>query len=267
MNSYLSLYEKGNMKYKSAVRFGSWIRGSNFTAHWHEWLEMMYFKTDGYTVTIDGTSYVSKKGDFFVINPFEIHSSERLDRETFFYSMGIYPPILNDIASNNFLFQTKITHDPVIEECIHQWEIEFEHETNDFDLKKKSIAYHLLSHLVKHYTTGTMTTTKQKQKKKIAEILDYISMHYNEKITTEFLAGKFHMNEQYFCRFFKNHTGKSPSQFINHYRIEKAILFLEETEENIIDIAMNVGFEDSNYFSRIFKQYAGKTPREFKKTL
>ena len=265
MNNYLSLYEKGSISKKDSIKFGAWIRGSNFTAHWHEWLEFMYFKTDGYVVTIDGTTYTSKKGDFYVINPFEIHSSERFEGETFFYSLGISSPILNDITANEILFQTKITNDPVIKECIQRLNLEFEKESVDYETEKKSIVFHLLSHLIKNYTIESLTTAKQKQKIKIVEILEYIELHFNEKITTETLAEKFHMNEQYFCRFFKNQTGKSPSQFINHYRMEKAILFFEETEENITDIALNVGFEDSNYFSRIFKQYTGKTPREFKK--
>lgn len=36
------------------------------------------------------------------------------------------------------------------------------------------------------------------------------------------LAKEINMNEQYFCRFFKNIIGKSPMQYINEYRIKKS---------------------------------------------
>lgn len=71
-------------------------------------------------------------------------------------------------------------------------------------------------------------------------------------------------NEHYFCHFFKNATSQSPSEYINHYRIEKALTLLNNTDISVTEIAMNVGFNDPNYFTRTFKKYTGKTPSEYR---
>lgn len=54
--------------------------------------------------------------------------------------------------------------------------------------------------------------------------------------------------------------------YLNKFRVEKAARYLKESDYTITEIALKVGFEDSNYFSKIFKKYMGKTPREYKQT-
>ena len=38
------------------------------------------------------------------------------------------------------------------------------------------------------------------------------------------------MNEQYFCRFFKKVIGRSPMEYVNEYRIKKAMHYLKESD-------------------------------------
>ena len=38
----------------------------------------------------------------------------------------------------------------------------------------------------------------------------------------------------------------------------------EQTKDRIIDIAGNVGFENSKYFSQVFKRRTGMTPQEYR---
>ena len=59
----------------------------------------------------------------------------------------------------------------------------------------------------------------------------------------------------------------SPISYINKIRIEKAAALFKNSDRSITEIAMEVGFDDSNYFSRIFKKQMGMSPREYKKTI
>jgi two-component system response regulator YesN len=47
--------------------------------------------------------------------------------------------------------------------------------------------------------------------------------------------------------------------------MEKAKWYLQNTDLDIISIAYQIGFNDSNYFSRIFKKKFGIPPMEFRR--
>lgn len=128
------------------------------------------------------------------------------------------------------------------------------------------ICYSLMSYLVRNYTERRDETHHtEKRAHKISEIIGYVSAHYAEHLTTARLAEHFFLSEYYFCRFFKESTGLTPTDYINKYRVACAASLIKSTDLPITEIALRVGFVDSNYFTKIFKKYKGKTPREFKK--
>ena len=54
------------------------------------------------------------------------------------------------------------------------------------------------------------------------------------------------------------------SDYINKFRMEKAMALIRQTELSIAEIAEQVGFSTSRYFSTAFKQYTGQTPTQYK---
>lgn len=58
-------------------------------------------------------------------------------------------------------------------------------------------------------------------------------------------------------------TNLSANEFINTFRLKKAIDLIKEGELQISEIAYTVGFNDPKYFSRIFKKYYQKSPSAF----
>lgn len=72
-----------------------------------------------------------------------------------------------------------------------------------------------------------------------------------------------------FNRAFKKHTGKTPSDFINHHRIETAkekLLDPGQKKKSIRQIAEEVGFASQTAFNRAFKLVTRQTPSQFRKT-
>lgn len=61
-------------------------------------------------------------------------------------------------------------------------------------------------------------------------------------------------------------TGQSASGFIRNFRLQKARQLLLETNQNISDIAYEVGFGDANYFSKVFNTEYGITATELRKS-
>jgi YesN/AraC family two-component response regulator len=58
--------------------------------------------------------------------------------------------------------------------------------------------------------------------------------------------------------------GLTFKQLINKMRIEEAKRMLKETDLRIIDIALNLGFNNISYFNNIFKANEGETPSDFR---
>jgi transcriptional regulator GlxA family with amidase domain len=57
----------------------------------------------------------------------------------------------------------------------------------------------------------------------------------------------------------------TPVEYINSYRVNRAILLLiSNSGLSIEQIAELTGFESSAYFRRVFKAQTGKTPREYR---
>lgn len=57
-------------------------------------------------------------------------------------------------------------------------------------------------------------------------------------------------------------TGMSATHFIRHIRLSKAREFLKMGDQNITEIAYQVGFSDPNYFTRCYGEEFGESPSE-----
>jgi YesN/AraC family two-component response regulator len=62
----------------------------------------------------------------------------------------------------------------------------------------------------------------------------------------------------------KNQTNRSFKEYLNTIRLTEAQRLLSETDRQIIEISMAVGYNNISHFNRIFKEKNGKTPREFR---
>jgi len=123
--------------------------------------------------------------------------------------------------------------------------------------------------LLRYYSKQTISETEKKRQRKILDclspVLEYMDHHYTEKLSLEKLSSMANISSYYFCRMFKNLTGKSPTEYITHLRLNKAATLLQENKLNITEVALSVGFNDSNYFSRQFKKYKKIAPSKLLK--
>ncbi len=94
---------------------------------------------------------------------------------------------------------------------------------------------------------------------------EYISVHYNEKITLQDVADTVYLNPQYLCELFKQETGINFSDYIADYRIQVAKDLLRDPQYKIKDINYMVGYKDSKSFTKLFKKTVGISPMEYRK--
>ncbi|MEW9668325.1 helix-turn-helix domain-containing protein [Ammoniphilus sp. 3BR4] len=100
----------------------------------------------------------------------------------------------------------------------------------------------------------------------IRQAIQYIKENLEKKISLDEIARFCCLSKYHISHLFKKELGVSIVDFINKMRIEKALLYLEQTDLTVQQIANHVGFEDANYFSRTFKKYVQISPSEFRST-
>lgn len=109
---------------------------------------------------------------------------------------------------------------------------------------------------------GSLTVSVEE---KINSAIDYLNNNFKEDISRENLAAAMDIHPDNFSRYFRQHTGKKYSEYINDLRIQEAIRLLRETDNSIITIAMDVGFNSLRTFNHTFLSSTGRTPGDFRK--
>ncbi|NOU62461.1 helix-turn-helix domain-containing protein [Paenibacillus sp. LMG 31461] len=101
----------------------------------------------------------------------------------------------------------------------------------------------------------------------INKIIRFIRQNYDENITLKSMARYVAMEEHYVSRLFKSKVGENLINYVQHYRVEKAKVFLAESDLSVSDVGCNVGFSNDNYFIKIFKRVTGITPSVYRKRM
>jgi len=99
----------------------------------------------------------------------------------------------------------------------------------------------------------------------VARVVQIIQESYQEELTLKDVANQLFLNAMYLGQLFKKETKKSFSQYLNHYRIEKAKQLLSRTEDNVNEVALAIGYNNTTYFSKKFKNIVGVSPKDFRK--
>lgn len=97
-------------------------------------------------------------------------------------------------------------------------------------------------------------------------VKDYIAENYmNTEILLSDLAQIAHVSGSYLSTRFKQVTGQSFTEYLIHYRMEKAKGFLLTENISFREVAEKVGYYDYVQFSKMFKKHVGLTPSQFVK--
>ena len=107
----------------------------------------------------------------------------------------------------------------------------------------------------------------EKSQSLIEKVNHYIQEHYRENIGRNEIGAYFHMVPEYLAKIYKRKTEKTLKDAINEYRLAQAKELLVNPSIRVIDVAMEVGFDNISYFSTLFKKNTGLTPNEYRRQL
>ena len=99
----------------------------------------------------------------------------------------------------------------------------------------------------------------------IEDVLRYIKRNHTQKIVLEDVCKHFGYSRSYISHVFKKRIGQSFREYLTKLRLDDAESLLKYSNLTITEIALSVGFSDSNYFSNVFKTKVGISPSAYRK--
>mgnify|MGYP001041770937 FL=1 len=87
-----------------------------------------------------------------------------------------------------------------------------------------------------------------------------IRQHYAEHISLTDLSQQLNISCTHLNAKFKAETGYTFHDFLNYYRIRRAVELQKRGERKLYEIAELVGFSDYKYFNKVYKKYTGYSP-------
>ena len=98
---------------------------------------------------------------------------------------------------------------------------------------------------------------------RMAKVLHYINTSYQQKVELEKVASIANLHPSAFCRYFKEKTGKSLSEYLNNMRLSYACRLILEGNLSISQVCFESGFNNLSNFNRTFKKHTAYTPTEY----
>ncbi|GGC14024.1 AraC family transcriptional regulator [Parapedobacter defluvii] len=100
-----------------------------------------------------------------------------------------------------------------------------------------------------------------------SKITDYILRNFHREITLNEVASEASMATTTFCNFFKEHYRMTFVEYLNTIRIGHVCKLLADSDENVVNIAYECGFNNLANFNRQFKRLKGMSPSEYRRML
>ena len=96
---------------------------------------------------------------------------------------------------------------------------------------------------------------------------EFIWRNYNQDISLKKMAEAVGINPFYLSHLFRKEMGISFLEYLTSVRISIAKKLLQQTSLSIIEICLEVGYQDPSHFAKIFRKKEGIRPTEYRKNL
>ena len=121
-------------------------------------------------------------------------------------------------------------------------------------------------------TTDTINNESEKEVKEITALKEHMlkeEPYLDPNLSVSSLANKMNILDKELSVLINHHLNQHFFDFVNSYRIEKAMQLLEDPSKKnhtVLEILYEVGFNSKSSFNTAFKKYAQLTPTEYRKT-
>lgn len=95
-------------------------------------------------------------------------------------------------------------------------------------------------------------------------VVDYIERNIKKGISLEDVANHVNISTYYLSKIFKKEMGVNFITYITDRKMDLAKEMLTTTDVPVLNIALDLAYNEANYFSKAFKKKTGYTPSEYR---
>ncbi len=278
--SYNELEQRGSVDFPCALYSIDRTHPKyEMACHWHTELELIRVLEGTLDVTLNNKTFRAEAGDLVFVNSEVVHSAVPdgcvyecivFDASFFRPPSGTCRTFVDGLTGHTIYVQDHFEKPTgALADTANALFLAMEKGGEGYRFSVIGEIYRLFGLWMeqKMYTDDLSICAVQNEKNvlKLKRVLSFIRSSYDTQITLEDMASSAGVSPKYFCSFFKEMTGKTPVEYLNMYRVERAARKLLGTDLSVTQVAFACGFNDLSYFIKTFKSVKGITPKNFRK--
>ena len=254
--------------------------------HWHDEFEFGYIVGGSILYKTNHHEYTLRRGDGIFINSGTLHSLHRQEAaeemalcSQFFdrsflagssgsiYDLKYMMPVQERKRLDARPLYQGNPSDAVFLERLQEGIRLSQEKASFFELRVRSLFSELWETVYSWAMEGREEDSAfdSEEDERIKKMLSMIRENYSEKITASMLADAVHISERECYRVFRKILGITPGEFLVSIRLQKAQELLWNTDQSILEIALETGFGTGSYFCKIFKENHHITPNQYRR--
>ena len=249
---------------------------AQLTLHSHTFYELLYCCNNcGAEYLVGADRYRLQKGDIVFVPPgishrplLPDHMQEPYER----YVLWISQEFIDQFARMYATGAEKLAGGTLLRTGNNKWELlggyfrrgvwEAENQAPGWQAAIIGNTITLLTLMSRSIKERTASVLKAEKPDLLNEVMTYIELHLNEKITLEETAKHFYVSISTITQLFRQKMGTSFYRCVTQRRLIAAKVRIGNGEA-LEDVSRAVGFADYSSFYRAFKKEYGITPRQY----
>lgn len=248
--------------------------------HIHMAVEFMHIRRGCMAMTVNNDTFTATAGMVVIANICEPHSAY-IDASHGFVEFSYFladlrrmmpslqPNLIHAITEQEVRFR-RFVYDEEIHALIDAMPELVKQQKCDggAELSLVGSVYRTIGRLAEIGAIQSVDETDRRASRFVMKMTEFLDANHTGNITSEQICEYFHYNYSYFCRLFKENFGQAFHNYLEQYRINRAVELIQRGRigANIGELAERVGIPDSSRFSHSFKKIVGMSPTEYIRT-
>lgn len=255
-------------------------RIGSYHYNWHSDLELLLVLGGQVEVCTNGHSSVLEADDLILINSNMGHATLAREPDSIAMVLHIDPAFLKEYYHRVECLQFDICsggenrerrHFQVMRSCLAEMMLCRSQDGPEKKLGREKAFYTLMHTVVSGFPPKEIRSSafrgNQKKRNAIDGMIKFLNKNYQKKITLDILAKESGYNKSYISQLFKSYLGINFYDYLTRIRLREATRALSQTQDRILEIALDNGFSDLKSFNSLFKETFGKSPTQYRRQL
>lgn len=248
--------------------------------HWQNSMELIYVKRGAGLAQVALNVMEARAGDIFVLPPGTLHGlrqspGKRMEYENFIFSLTLLGGA-DDVCAQQYLMPLQSgrqtlpsrlsLEDPgyaAAAACLADAEEFCRTRRSGFELGVKGAMLRFVALLLAEQNLPPAPPDSVGAVR-LKKLLQRVEDDCAAPLSAEQAAAECGCSASHFMRWFKKMTGTTFGVYLNERRLATAAELLRTTDDTVLSIAEQAGFENLSNFNRRFKARYGVTPRQYR---